>query len=189
MKIDGALLTTKIGTTGDAARPLEAQGFDGLLSFEGPHDPFLPLAVAAEHPCGNHPPRLEMTGTHSHDLGRDQAVDDEHGECRDEPPGQWVALGGAPPRPRPFPPSARLAAAPAPPCRSGRRSRWSTSRSAWPWRSPSHGVGGRRRLAPATLATEMVHETSFSVLPQKGKKSEPTPSLATVRLARPGRIR
>ena len=86
MKIDGALLTTKIGTTGDAARPLEAQGFDGLLSFEGPHDPFLPLAVAAEHPCGNHPPRLEMTGTHSHDLGRDQAVDDEHGECRDEPP-------------------------------------------------------------------------------------------------------
>src|SRR5262249_38373620 len=27
----------------------EAQGFDGLVSFEGSHDPFLPLAVAAEH--------------------------------------------------------------------------------------------------------------------------------------------
>jgi hypothetical protein len=28
-----------------------------------------------------------MTGTYGHDLGRDQAVDDEHGERRDEPPG------------------------------------------------------------------------------------------------------
>jgi len=40
-----------------------------------------------ENPCGNHAPRLEMTGTYGHDLGRDQAVDDEHGERRDEPPG------------------------------------------------------------------------------------------------------
>src|SRR6266853_3192811 len=28
---------------------MEAQGFDGILSFEGAHDPFLPLAAAAEH--------------------------------------------------------------------------------------------------------------------------------------------
>jgi hypothetical protein len=27
---------------------VEAQGFDGILSFEGAHDPFLPLATAAE---------------------------------------------------------------------------------------------------------------------------------------------
>jgi probable F420-dependent oxidoreductase len=49
MKIDGALLTADLAETGAAARELEAQGFDGILSFEGPHDPFLPLAAAAEH--------------------------------------------------------------------------------------------------------------------------------------------
>jgi probable F420-dependent oxidoreductase len=49
MKIDGALLTADLTGTGAAARTLEEQGFDGILSFEGPHDPFLPLAVAAEH--------------------------------------------------------------------------------------------------------------------------------------------
>jgi probable F420-dependent oxidoreductase len=48
MKIDAALLPTDLATTGQAAATLEAQGFDGLLSFEGAHDPFLPLAVAAE---------------------------------------------------------------------------------------------------------------------------------------------
>jgi probable F420-dependent oxidoreductase len=49
MKIDGALLTADIAETGAAARTLEAQGVDGILSFEGPHDPFLPLVTAAEH--------------------------------------------------------------------------------------------------------------------------------------------
>lgn len=49
MKIDAALLTTDPVATGAAARTIEAQGFDGLQSFEGPHDPFLPLALAAEH--------------------------------------------------------------------------------------------------------------------------------------------
>jgi len=48
MPIDGALLTD-LAQTATAARTLEAQGFDGVLSFEGAHDPFLPLAVAAEH--------------------------------------------------------------------------------------------------------------------------------------------
>lgn len=48
MKIDGALQTTSPGTAGIKARELEEQGFDGALSFEGPHDPFLPLALAGE---------------------------------------------------------------------------------------------------------------------------------------------
>lgn len=48
MKLDGALVTdlTEIGA---AARTLEQQGFDGLLSFEGQHDPFLQLVPAAAH--------------------------------------------------------------------------------------------------------------------------------------------
>jgi probable F420-dependent oxidoreductase len=49
VQIDGALLAADLRETGAAARAMEAQGFDGLLSFEGAHDPFLPLAVAAEH--------------------------------------------------------------------------------------------------------------------------------------------
>jgi probable F420-dependent oxidoreductase len=49
MKIDGALLPTDLTGAGTTAQTLEAQGFDGVLSFESAHDPFLPLAVAAEH--------------------------------------------------------------------------------------------------------------------------------------------
>jgi probable F420-dependent oxidoreductase len=48
VQIDGALLATDLRNTGAAARAMEAQGFDGILSFEGAHDPFLPLAAAAE---------------------------------------------------------------------------------------------------------------------------------------------
>ena len=47
MKIDGALLASELADAGRAARAYEAQGFDGVLSFEGQHDPFLPLALAA----------------------------------------------------------------------------------------------------------------------------------------------
>jgi probable F420-dependent oxidoreductase len=47
MKLDAALLTADLTTIGSDAQKIEAQGFDGLQSFEGPHDPFLPLAVAA----------------------------------------------------------------------------------------------------------------------------------------------
>jgi probable F420-dependent oxidoreductase len=47
MRLDAALLTTDIAQAGAAAKAFEAQGFDGVLSFEGPHDPFLPLALAA----------------------------------------------------------------------------------------------------------------------------------------------
>lgn len=49
MKIDGAILVTNPGDAGPAARQLEQIGFDGGFTLEGPHDPFLPLAVAAEH--------------------------------------------------------------------------------------------------------------------------------------------
>jgi probable F420-dependent oxidoreductase len=49
MKIDAALVGTGLTTVGATAATLEAQGFDGLLSFEGMSDPFLPLVVAAEH--------------------------------------------------------------------------------------------------------------------------------------------
>jgi probable F420-dependent oxidoreductase len=47
MKIDAALVGQDLADSGAAAHRLEAQGFDGVLSFEGPHDPFLPLALAA----------------------------------------------------------------------------------------------------------------------------------------------
>lgn len=47
MKIDGALLGVDPAESGTEAKRLEQQGFDGVLSFEGAHDPFLPLALAA----------------------------------------------------------------------------------------------------------------------------------------------
>ena len=49
MPIDGALVAADLRQTGESARTMERQGFDGLLSFESSHDPFLPLAAAAEH--------------------------------------------------------------------------------------------------------------------------------------------
>jgi len=48
MKVDGALMPAEIGESGEAARRCEEQGFDGVLSFEGPHDPFFPLVLAAQ---------------------------------------------------------------------------------------------------------------------------------------------
>jgi len=49
MKLDGVLPAADLLHAGEAARDLEAAGFDGVLSFEGPHDPFIPLVSAAEH--------------------------------------------------------------------------------------------------------------------------------------------
>ncbi len=48
MKVDGAILTESLAEAGAAAQRLEALGYDGAFSFEGPHDPFFPLALAAE---------------------------------------------------------------------------------------------------------------------------------------------
>jgi probable F420-dependent oxidoreductase len=47
MKIDGALIATELAEAGASARRYEEQGFDGVLSFEGTHDPFVPLVLAA----------------------------------------------------------------------------------------------------------------------------------------------
>jgi probable F420-dependent oxidoreductase len=47
MKFEAALMTADIADAGAAARRAEEMGFDGVLSFEGPHDPFLPLVLAA----------------------------------------------------------------------------------------------------------------------------------------------
>ncbi|RIL04465.1 MAG: LLM class F420-dependent oxidoreductase [Proteobacteria bacterium] len=49
MKVDGAILVDDPRDAGPLARRLEAAGYDGAFTFEGRHDPFLPLAVAAEH--------------------------------------------------------------------------------------------------------------------------------------------
>ena len=55
MKFDGALLTTELAAVPALARELETAGYDGAFSFEGPHEPFLPLLLAAEHA-----PKLEV---------------------------------------------------------------------------------------------------------------------------------
>lgn len=47
MKIDGGLMVPA-PEAAEAARHLEAQGFDGGWSFEGPHDPFFPLVLAGQ---------------------------------------------------------------------------------------------------------------------------------------------
>jgi probable F420-dependent oxidoreductase len=48
MRIDAALMTRDLGRAGALAAALEAQGHDGLYSFEGPSDPFFPLVLAAQ---------------------------------------------------------------------------------------------------------------------------------------------
>ncbi|MCP5056434.1 MAG: TIGR03617 family F420-dependent LLM class oxidoreductase [bacterium] len=47
MKIDGGLMVPA-QEAAEAARHLEAQGFDAGWSFEGPHDPFFPLVLAGQ---------------------------------------------------------------------------------------------------------------------------------------------
>ncbi|MGQ0823923.1 MAG: TIGR03617 family F420-dependent LLM class oxidoreductase [Actinomycetota bacterium] len=56
MKIDAALTTTELMAVPEAARRLEALGYDGIYTFESAHDPFFPLLLAAEHT-----ERLELT--------------------------------------------------------------------------------------------------------------------------------
>lgn len=47
MKVDGSLLVDDPGDAGPLARSLEETGHAGGFTFEGRHDPFLPLCVAA----------------------------------------------------------------------------------------------------------------------------------------------
>jgi len=49
MKVDGGLVGLALDEVGPRAHELEAAGYDGAYTFEGPHDPFLPLLLAAEH--------------------------------------------------------------------------------------------------------------------------------------------
>jgi len=49
MKVDASLLATDLAAVPGEARAIEEIGYDGLFTFEGPHDPFFPLAIAAEH--------------------------------------------------------------------------------------------------------------------------------------------
>ena len=48
MKVDAGLMG-KLSEVPERARALEAAGYDGLMTAETAHDPFLPLALAAEH--------------------------------------------------------------------------------------------------------------------------------------------
>ena len=56
MKVDAALAFNALTEVPAAARRLEAAGYDGVYTFEGPHDPFFPLLLAGEHT-----ERLELT--------------------------------------------------------------------------------------------------------------------------------
>jgi probable F420-dependent oxidoreductase len=49
MKVDAALLSSDLATVPAEVREIERLGYDGTFTFEGPHDPFLPLVLAAEH--------------------------------------------------------------------------------------------------------------------------------------------
>ena len=48
MKLDG-WVKGSLTDSGVAARRLETLGYDGAFTFEGPHGPFFPLLLAAEH--------------------------------------------------------------------------------------------------------------------------------------------
>jgi probable F420-dependent oxidoreductase len=45
--VDGPLVTQTLPDVAAAARRLEDEGYDGTYTFEGPHDPFFPLVLAA----------------------------------------------------------------------------------------------------------------------------------------------
>ena len=47
LQVDGSLLVSNPAEAGPLARELEDVGYNGVYTFEGRHDPFLPLAVAA----------------------------------------------------------------------------------------------------------------------------------------------
>ncbi|MDR5693680.1 MAG: TIGR03617 family F420-dependent LLM class oxidoreductase [Armatimonadota bacterium] len=49
MKVDAHLATKDLRSIPEMAKAAESCGFDGLLTSETAHDPFLPLALAAEH--------------------------------------------------------------------------------------------------------------------------------------------
>jgi alkanesulfonate monooxygenase SsuD/methylene tetrahydromethanopterin reductase-like flavin-dependent oxidoreductase (luciferase family) len=46
MKVDASLLGFE--DPGKSAQRLESLGYDGVFTFEGPHDPFFPLVLASQ---------------------------------------------------------------------------------------------------------------------------------------------
>jgi len=48
MKVDGSILVDNPSAAGNLAKRLEDVGYAGAFTFEGRHDPFLPLCIAAE---------------------------------------------------------------------------------------------------------------------------------------------
>jgi len=49
MLVDSALTATDLMKVPEAARRIEAAGYDGIYTFEGQHDALFPLLLAAEH--------------------------------------------------------------------------------------------------------------------------------------------
>jgi len=49
VKVDGSILVDNPSDAGNLAKHLEEIGYAGAFTFEGRHDPFLPLCIAAEH--------------------------------------------------------------------------------------------------------------------------------------------
>lgn len=48
-KLDAPLLVQNLAAVPQRARDIAERGFDGTFTFEGPHEPFMPLLLAAEH--------------------------------------------------------------------------------------------------------------------------------------------
>ena len=49
MNVDAALTVPSLDAVASTASEIEATGYDGIFTFEGQHDPFFPLLLAAEH--------------------------------------------------------------------------------------------------------------------------------------------
>ena len=47
MRIDAGIISTDAREAGVSAKALEEAGYDGAFTYEGPHDPFLPIVGAA----------------------------------------------------------------------------------------------------------------------------------------------
>ena len=47
MKVEATMTTANLTNAGEVARELERIGYDTAISYEGPHDPFFPIAAAA----------------------------------------------------------------------------------------------------------------------------------------------
>ena len=48
-RLDAPLLASDLAAVPQRARDIAERGFDGTFTFEGPHEPFMPLLLAAEH--------------------------------------------------------------------------------------------------------------------------------------------